>query len=84
MCARSANRLFAKVVADAREAVSQQSEMVNLMAGRRVASNYEHRRIVEAIRRGSAPEAREAMELHLGQVKQVVTTIIGEDRVRQP
>ena len=80
----SANRLFAKVVADAREAVAQQSEMVNLMAGRRVASNFEHRRIVEAIRRGSAPEAREAMELHLGQVKQVVTTIIGEDRLRQP
>ncbi|EHK00363.1 FadR/GntR family transcriptional regulator [Agrobacterium tumefaciens] len=80
----SSNALFAKVVADAREALSQQSEMVNLMAGRRVASNLEHRRIVEAIRRGSSPDAREAMELHLGQVKQVVTTIIGEDRARHP
>lgn len=80
----SANGLFAKVVADAREALSRQSGMVNLMAGRRVASNLEHRRIVEGIRRGSAPEAREAMELHLGQVKQVVTTIIGRDRISQP
>ncbi|WP_184357855.1 FadR/GntR family transcriptional regulator [Rhizobium sp. BK602] len=79
----SENALFAKIVSDAREAISLQSEMVNLMAGRRAASNIEHRRIVEAIKAGSGQEAREAMEAHLGQVKQAVTTIIGEDRPQQ-
>lgn len=78
----SGNALFAKIVADAREALSLQSEMVNMMAGRRSASNLEHRRIVDAIKAGSGQEAREAMELHLGQVKQVVTTIIGEDQAQ--
>lgn len=79
----SGNALFAKIVADAREALSLQSEMVNMMAGRRSASNLEHRRIVDAIKAGSGQEAREAMELHLGQVKQVVTTIIGEDQAQR-
>ena len=75
----SGNAVFAKIVADARDALMQQSELVNLMAGRRVASNIEHRQIVDAIREGSEERAREAMEAHLGEVKQVVTTIIGND-----
>lgn len=75
----SGNSLFAKVVADARESVSQQSELLNLMAHRRVASNVEHRVIAEAIAAGSDEAARNAMEAHLGKVKQVVTAIMGDD-----
>lgn len=75
----SGNSLFAKVVADARDSLSQQSELLNIMAHRRIASNVEHRLIAEAIAVGSAETARSAMEAHLGQVKQVVTSIIGEE-----
>ncbi|WHA43038.1 FadR/GntR family transcriptional regulator [Agrobacterium larrymoorei] len=75
----SGNSLFAKVVADARESVSQQSELLNLMAHRRVASNVEHRVIADAIAAGSDEAARNAMEAHLGKVKQVVTAIMGDD-----
>ncbi|KAB2664409.1 FadR family transcriptional regulator [Brucella tritici] len=77
----SGNTVFSKIVADAREALIQQSELVNLMSGRREASNVEHRRIVEAIEAGSEAEARAAMEAHLSKVKTAVTTIIGKDEV---
>lgn len=75
----SGNALFAKVVLDARGSLSQQSELLNIMAHRRIASNVEHRLIAEAIAAGSSETARSAMEAHLGQVKQVVTAIIGEE-----
>jgi len=74
----SGNAVFSKIVSDARDALMRQSELVNMMAQRRVASNVEHRRIVEAIAAASEEEAIAAMEAHLGQVKRVVTTIIGE------
>lgn len=77
----SGNTVFTKIVADAREALIQQSELVNLMSGRREASNVEHRQIVEAIQAGSEAEARAAMEAHLSKVKTAVTTIIGKDEV---
>ena len=77
----SGNTVFTKIVADAREALIQQSELVNLMSGRREASNVEHRRIAKAIEAGSEAEARAAMEAHLSKVKTAVTTIIGKDEV---
>ncbi|MFQ0812803.1 GntR family transcriptional regulator [Brucella anthropi] len=77
----SGNTVFAKIVADAREALIQQSELVNLMSGRREASNTEHRRIVKAIEAGSQADARAAMEAHLSEVKTAVTSIIGKDEV---
>ncbi len=77
----SGNTVFSKIVADAREALIQQSELVNLMSGRREASNVEHRLIVEAIEAGSETDARAAMEAHLSKVKTAVTTIIGKDEV---
>ncbi|MGN6448489.1 MAG: FadR/GntR family transcriptional regulator [Brucella intermedia] len=77
----SGNSVFTKIVADAREALIQQSELVNFMTGRREASNVEHRRIAEAIEAGSEAEARTAMEAHLSKVKTAVTTIIGRDEV---
>ncbi|NLS00624.1 FadR family transcriptional regulator [Rhizobium sp. P38BS-XIX] len=79
----SGNAVFAKIVTDARDALMRQSELVNMMAQRRLASNVEHRRIVEAIAAGSEEAGMAAMEAHLGQVKRVVTTIIGEDPPRQ-
>lgn len=77
----SGNTVFTKIVADAREALIQQSELVNLMSGRRDASNVEHRLIAKAIEAGSDAEARAAMEVHLSKVKTAVTTIIGKDEV---
>lgn len=74
----SGNTLFAKIVSDARDALMQQSELVNLMASRRLASNREHRQIAAAVHAGSQENASRAMELHLGEVKQAVTEIIGK------
>lgn len=79
----SGNAVFAKIVADARGALSQQSELLNMMARRREASNKEHRRIAETIRSGDEQGSIDAMEAHLGQVKQVVTDIMGADRSRK-
>ncbi|KAA9371121.1 FadR/GntR family transcriptional regulator [Ochrobactrum quorumnocens] len=76
----SGNAMFAKIVADARVALSRQSELVNLMAGRREASNIEHRQIAEAIKAGSEEQAQLAMQNHLGQVKLAVTTIIAKEK----
>lgn len=76
----SGNAMFGKIVADARVALSRQSELVNLMAGRREASNIEHRQIAEAIKTGSEEHARLAMQNHLGQVKLAVTTIIAKEK----
>lgn len=76
----SGNAMFAKIVADARVALSRQSELVNLMAGRREASNIEHRQIAEAIKSGSEEQARLAMQSHLGQVKLAVTTIMAKEK----
>ncbi|MCL8000135.1 FadR family transcriptional regulator [Brucella sp. 21LCYQ03] len=74
----SGNAVFANIVADARDALWRQSELVNLMAGRRTASNIEHRQIAEAIKSRSEEQARFAMQNHLGQVKRAVTTIISK------
>ncbi|MEN5278674.1 FadR/GntR family transcriptional regulator [Brucella sp. TWI432] len=76
----SGNTVFANIVADARDALSRQSELVNLMAGRRTASNIEHRQIAEAIKSGSQERARLAMQNHLGQVELAVTTIIAKEK----
>lgn len=76
----SGNTVFANIVADARDALSRQSELVNLMAGRRSASNIEHRQIAEAIKSGSQERARLAMQNHLGQVELAVTTIIAKEK----
>ncbi|HEY1134482.1 MAG TPA: FCD domain-containing protein [Nocardioides sp.] len=78
----SGNLLFRKVVADAREALSQQSELVNLVAHRREASNAEHRRVLDAIAAGDAAAARERMAEHLREVAQVLSTLM--DGARPP
>ncbi|XUY26452.1 FadR/GntR family transcriptional regulator [Agrobacterium sp. rho-8.1] len=76
----SGNSVFAKIVSDARGSLSQQSELLNIMAPRRIASNVEHRLIAEAIAAGSDETARSAMDAHLSEVKQIVTSILGGER----
>ncbi|MDI6944783.1 MULTISPECIES: FadR/GntR family transcriptional regulator [Microbacterium] len=68
----SGNAVFAKAVSDIRDALSRQSQVVNLVASRQEPSGREHRRIAEAIAVGSPIEAREAMRAHLGEVERVV------------
>lgn len=71
----SGNALLARIVAQTREALRQQSGLVNLMADRRAASNAEHRRICAEIVGGCAREAREAMRQHLAAVARTLERI---------
>ncbi|WP_427026365.1 FadR/GntR family transcriptional regulator (plasmid) [Aureimonas ureilytica] len=73
----SGNAVFAKIVAEVRDALMQQSGLVNMMASRRLASNREHRDIAVAVRDGARAEASRAMARHLGAVEEVVTDMIG-------
>lgn len=74
----SANDVFAAVIAEIREALAQQSEMVNLLPDRQQRSNVEHREIVEAIESGSADAASEAMSRHLTHVQDALGRLRGE------
>jgi GntR family transcriptional regulator, transcriptional repressor for pyruvate dehydrogenase complex len=74
----SGNPVFASVLATIRAALASQSGMLNA-AGRRGASNREHRSIAVAIARGSAVEAEDAMRFHLDQVKDAVTDSVHDD-----
>ena len=78
IAAASGNAVFSSVVADTREALSQQSEIINLVAHRREPSNREHRGIAEAIIRGDADGAARAMQEHLDYVEAVVRPMIDE------
>lgn len=72
----SGNSVFTRVVADIREAMSRQSETVNLVAGRRDPSNREHQEIYQAIAAGDELAATEAMSKHLCAVQHAVSTIV--------
>ena len=72
----SGNSVFDRVVGDIRDAMARQSETVNLVTGRRGASNLEHRLIVEAIASGDGDAAGAAMGEHLGKVQQAVSLIV--------
>jgi GntR family transcriptional regulator, transcriptional repressor for pyruvate dehydrogenase complex len=74
----SGNAVFVKVVSDIRDAMVNQSETINLITGRQQPSDAEHREILDAIMRGSAPDAGRAMALHLSAVDDALTTIMGE------
>lgn len=75
----SGNRVFASVVGDIREALTDQSQTLNLVADRKRASDEEHQRILEAIEKGSPEEASAAMAAHLTAVGQALTTILGSE-----
>lgn len=74
----SGNAVFAAIVADTREALSQQSEIINLVAHRREASNVEHREIAQAINEQDPDRAIRAMQLHLSYVEVIVRPMIEE------
>ena len=74
----SGNPVFTHVLTIIRTALASQSGMLNA-AGRRAASNREHRGIAAAIARGSAVEAEDAMRYHLDQVKDAVTDSVHEN-----
>ncbi|MFI7480820.1 FadR/GntR family transcriptional regulator [Kocuria sp. M1R5S2] len=74
----SHNRVFEKVIADIREALSHQSETLNVVADRQKRSDEEHLRIFHAIRDGATEEAETAMQDHLSAVRDALGTITGE------
>ncbi|GAB2550837.1 FadR/GntR family transcriptional regulator [Leucobacter ruminantium] len=76
IAAASGNAVFSSVVADTREALSQQSEIINLVAHRREPSNVEHREIAEAILAEDPDRASRAMQAHLDYVEAVVRPLI--------
>lgn len=71
------NALFARIVAESRDALQKQSELVNMMADRRMASNAEHRLIAAAIADGDEAAAQDAMQRHLDRVARAVAGITG-------
>ena len=71
----SDNAVFARVVLDARDALATQSQLINLVARRRPASNREHQRIVDAIASGSFEDSQEAMRAHLSRVGEAMAKI---------
>jgi GntR family transcriptional regulator, transcriptional repressor for pyruvate dehydrogenase complex len=74
----SRNRVFEKVIADIRQALSHQSETLNVVADRQPHSDEEHLRIFRAIEKGSADEAEAAMQDHLAAVHDALGAITGE------
>ena len=75
----SDNAVFIKVVLDARDALATQSQLINLVAHRRPASNREHQRIVDAIASGSFEDSQEAMRDHLARVARAMSTMSTPD-----
>lgn len=74
----SRNRVFESVIVDIREALTRQSETLNLVAGRQEKSNEEHERIVEGIASGSYDHASRAMAEHLDAVRMTLETLVQE------
>ena len=73
----SGNKVFESVVADIRDALTHQSETLNLVTeDRQHASDAEHQRILDAIETGSAAEASAAMSDHLRAVGEALDSIL--------
>jgi GntR family transcriptional regulator, transcriptional repressor for pyruvate dehydrogenase complex len=74
----SGNQVFATVVAAIREALSEQSRMLNAtIAQRRTASNEEHRKILDAIASGDFADASDSMRQHLDKVEDALNKLAG-------
>lgn len=77
----SGNGVFESFLSDIVEAMANQSNTLNLVADRRKESGDEHARIFDAIERGSAEDASQAMTMHLHGVECALGTIIpGSDK----
>lgn len=72
----SGNKVFERVVADIRGALAHQSETLNIVADRQLASDREHQRILQAIETGDAAGARAAMGEHLHAVGAALDSIL--------
>lgn len=72
----SGNAVFASVVDDIREALSEQSKMINTVPHRKESSGTEHRAIVAAIAEGSAERASAAMAEHLHIVEETLANLL--------
>lgn len=72
----SGNPVFAVVLSNIREALMSQSTLLNTQSSRRTGADLEHRAIISAIARGAALEAEDAMQFHLDQVKEAITSTI--------
>lgn len=72
----SKNAVFGSVVSDIREALTEQSAILNLVAHRQDPSNIEHRNIAQAIGAQEPERAAKAMALHLGFVESVVKSMV--------
>ena len=74
----SGNEVFATVVGAIRDALTQQSRLLNAsIAQRREASNVEHGRILDAIAAGDFADASDCMRQHLDKVEDAVTKLAG-------
>jgi GntR family transcriptional regulator, transcriptional repressor for pyruvate dehydrogenase complex len=74
----SGNEVFATVVAAIRDALTEQSRLLNAsIAQRRGASNVEHGRVLEAIASGDFADASDCMRQHLDKVEDAVTKLTG-------
>jgi GntR family transcriptional repressor for pyruvate dehydrogenase complex len=72
----SGNEVFATVIAAIRDALSEQSRLLNAsIARRRGASNHEHRTILDAIASGDFADASDSMRQHLDQVEDAVNQV---------
>lgn len=74
----SGNKVFESVVADIRDALTHQSETLNLVTDRQHASDIEHQRILDAIEAGSATDASAAMRAHLLAVGEALDSILNQ------
>ena len=74
----SGNKVFESVVADIRDALTHQSETLNLVTDRQHASDVEHQHILNAIETGSAAEASAAMSAHLRAVGDALDSILSQ------
>jgi DNA-binding FadR family transcriptional regulator len=74
----SGNKVFESVVADIRDAMAHQSETLNVVADRQLASDAEHQRILQAIEGGDAAGARAAMGEHLSAVGDALESILSQ------
>ncbi len=72
----SGNGVFESFLSDICEAMANQSNTLNLVADRRKDSGAEHARIFDAIERGSAEDASQAMTSHLHGVECALGTVI--------
>ena len=79
VAAASGNAIFSSLVADTRNALSQQSHVINMVAHRRGPSNEEHRAIAQAIMDIDPNLAAQLMENHLTSVAEVLHQLMYEE-----